>query len=110
MEQLFGYIRRNVKIAFKSVTFHYKQYVCFFVAVFVVQMFFGIITMSSDNSNDIEYMLVNKEYDYHLVLKDLNSAQYVTIINDEYTVFRNDHIHDVVRVKERDEPGAYDSK
>jgi len=110
VEQLLGYIRRNVKIAFKSVTFHYKQYICFFVAVFVVQMFFGIITMSSDNSNDIEYMLVNKEYDYHLVLKDLNSAQYVTIINDDYTVFRNDHIHDVVRIKERDEPGAYDSK
>jgi len=110
VEFIFSYIKRNVKIAFKSVIFHYKQYICFFIAVFVVQMFFGIITMSSDTSNDIEFKLVNEEYDYHLVLKDLNSAQYVTIVNDEYTVFKNDHVHDIVRTKQRDEPGSYDSK
>ncbi len=110
MEYITEYLKRNIKVAYKNVIFHYRQYICFFIAIFIVQLFFGIITISSDNSNDVEYAMLELEYDYHLMLKDLNATQFVTLVNDEYTVFTSDHVHDIVRYTERKEKGAVDPR
>lgn len=111
MEAFFRYLKRNVFLAFKSVFFHYKQYLCFFIALLLIQMFYGIITFAADNNNEIEYKRVVEEYDYHIVLKDLNSDQYLLMQNDHLTtVFKKDHIHDIARVYERDDPGTYNRK
>jgi len=60
--------------------------------------------MAADNNNDIEFNMINEEYDYHFILKDLNIDQYIFMIEDKYTVFRTDYIHDIVRTQERRTP------
>ena len=110
MIRLIKYLYRNVKLAFKSVIFHFKQYLVFFIALLIIQTFYGIITMASDNNNDIEFNMINEEYDYHFILKDLNIDQYIFMMEDKYTVFRTDHIHDVVRTQERRTPDLEGSK
>ena len=106
MGYIVSYLVRNIKLAFKSVRFHFSQYLCFFIALFVIQMFYGIITMASDNNNDIEWTMVQQEYNYHIVMKDLNTDQYLYMLDDKYTVFKRDYIHDIVNVVERTDPGT----
>ena len=106
MGSIVSYLVRNIKLAVKSVRFHFSQYLCFFIALFVIQMFYGIITMASDNNNDIEWDMVQTEYNYHIVMKDLNVDQYLYMLDDKYTVFKRDYIHDITEVVERTDPGT----
>lgn len=55
------------------------------------------MTVSADNNNNVEYQHVMENYDYHMVLKDLNEAQARYLINDEGTVFKSDVIFNVIR-------------
>ncbi|NLE12827.1 MAG: hypothetical protein GX628_04010 [Clostridiales bacterium] len=111
MEAFARYLRRNIVPAFKSVFYNYKQYMSFFMALIVIQMFYGIITFAADNNDEIEYRRVVEEYDYHILFKDLNYDQYLTMANDHLTtVFKKDQVHDIVRVYERDEYGTYNRK
>ncbi len=89
-----------MKIAFKSVFFNFKQYACFFAALFIVQMFYGLMSVSYANNNDVEYQHVTAEYDYHMVLRDLNVDQANYIFNDSGSVFKNDLIFKIVRTSE----------
>ena len=100
MESLFEYLSRSIKIAVKSVFFNFKQYVCFFVALFIIQMFYGLMSVSYANNNDVEYSHVTAEYDYHMVLRDLNPDQANYIFNDSGAVFKNDLIFKIVRYDE----------
>ncbi len=100
MENLFEYLKRNLTIAWKSVFFNFKQYLCFFVALFIVQMFYGLMSVSNANNNDVEYSHVNEEYDYHMVLRDLNVDQANYLFNDSGAVFKNDIVFDIVRYDE----------
>ena len=108
MGTVVSYLTRNIKLAVKSVKFHFSQYMCFFIALFVIQMLYGIITMASDNNNDIEWNMVQEEYNYHIVMKDLNVDQYLYMLDDKYTVFKRDYIHDIVNTVERTDPGTND--
>ncbi len=100
LEALFEYLTRSLKIAFKSVFFNFKQYACFFAALFIVQMFYGLMSVSYANNNDVEYQHVTAEYDYHMVLRDLNVDQANHIFNDSGSVFKNDLIFKIVRSDE----------
>ncbi|MBR3997211.1 MAG: hypothetical protein IKI93_02575, partial [Clostridia bacterium] len=100
MENLFEYLKRNLTIAWKSVFFNFKQYLCFFVALFIVQMFYGLMSVSNANNNDVEYSHVTEEYDYHMVLRDLNVDQANYLFNDSGAVFKNDIVFDIVRYDE----------
>lgn len=55
------------------------------------------MTVSADNNNNVEYQHIMENYDYHMVLKDLNEAQARYLINDEGTVFKSDVIFNVIR-------------
>lgn len=100
MEAFFEYLKRSVKIAFKSVFFSFKQYACFFAALFIVQTFYGMMSVSYANNNDVEYGHVTREYDYHMVLRDLNVDQANYMFNDSGSVFKNDMILKIVRYDE----------
>jgi len=97
LEKVFEYLRRSLSIAWKSVFFNFKQYSCFFIAIMIVQVLYGMMTISADNNNHVEYQHVTEQYDYHMVLKNLNEDQATYLINDEGTVFKSDKIFDVVR-------------
>ena len=100
LEKFFEYLKRSLTIAWKSVFFNFKQYSCFFIAIIIVQILYGLMTVSAQNNNRIEYEHVTEEYDYHMVLKDLNQYQAFYLINDEGTVFKSDIIFKVVRYDE----------
>ncbi|MBQ7715728.1 MAG: ABC transporter permease [Clostridia bacterium] len=81
MEALWEYLSRNLKIAWKSVFFNFKQYLCFFVALFIVQMFYGVMAISTSNNNVVEQKHVEEEYDYDLALYNLNEYQHNIVVN-----------------------------
>ncbi|MBR6917329.1 MAG: ABC transporter permease [Clostridia bacterium] len=86
MEALWEYLSRNIKIAWKSVFFNFKQYVCFFAAIFIVQMFYGIMAISTSNNDVVEQQHIEEEYyygdfKYDLALYNLNEYQHNIVVN-----------------------------
>ena len=63
----------------------------------IVQVLYGMMAISADNNNHVEYQHVTEQYDYHMALKNLNEDQATYLINDEGTVFKSDTIFNVVR-------------
>jgi len=63
-------------------------------------MFYGLMSVSNANNNDVEYSHVTSEYDYHMVLRDLNVDQANYLINDQGAVFKNDIVFEIVRAEE----------
>lgn len=66
------------------------------MAIVIVQVLYGMMTVSADNNNRVEYQHVMEEYNYHMVLKGLNEDQARYLIQDEGTVFKSDVIFEVV--------------
>lgn len=79
MGKLFKSMGRGIKLAFKTVTFHWKQYICFFIALLAMQVMFGIIVMSTSKSLDDYTETVQAQYDYHFALTNLTKSQRSTI-------------------------------
>lgn len=82
MDKFKDYLSINFNRAFKSVRFNYRQYLCFFVAVFVVQMFFWTLTFSTDTDRDNIRRVAEDNYEYHIIIRYMNGQQY-TILNNE---------------------------
>ena len=99
-------------MAFKSVKFNWKQYISFVAALFLIQSFFGMLTVSSDLNTAITEDIIYDEYDYDIVLLDLNYYQTIFLQNDELRVFASDHIYNIVRIVDRyhaaDDTTTYD--
>ena len=66
------------------------------MAIIIVQVLYGMMSVSADNNNNVEYKHVMEEYNYHMVLKGLNEDQARYLIKDEGTVFKSDVIFEVV--------------
>lgn len=80
--------------------FNFKQYLPFFIAIIIVQLLYGMMTVSNDNNNNVEYQHVMEEYNYHMVLKGLNSDQARYLIEDRGAVFKSDVIFQIVDSEE----------
>ncbi len=100
LEKVFEYLKRSLTVAWKTVFFNFGQYLCFFIAIMIIQVLYGMMTVSADNNNNVEYQHVTEEFNYHMVLKDLNQYQALYLVNDEGTVFKSDVIYEVVRQDE----------
>ncbi len=98
LEKVFEYLKRSLTIAWKSVFFNFKQYLCFFIAIIIVQVLYGMMSISNDNNNNVEYQHIMEEYNYHMVLKNLNRDQMQYLVEDEGTVFKSDVIFQVTAV------------
>ena len=70
-----NYLKRNIKLAYKSVVFHFKQYLCFYVALFIIQFLFGLVVMTTVNTNHMRKQEILEKYDYHVCLVGLTPAQ-----------------------------------
>lgn len=110
MEKISEYIEINFKLAYKSVTFHFKQFVWFYIAIFIVQSFLGIAVISSDiNQRNIENSISEKfDSDYVFYYMDTNQKYYLKKAADY--VFDNDYLFDIVRIKEYGEEKSRDYK
>ncbi len=58
------------------------------------------MTISADNNNVVEYNHISEQYDYHMVLQNLNEDQARYLIHNKGAVFKNDTIFEVVRADE----------
>ena len=92
-ERLIEYLKRSVKIAWKSIFFNFKQYVYFFVAIIIVQMFFGVLTISNGNNNKIESEKVAQTYDYHVLVTNANPAQRTALKSNGANVTSNGYVN-----------------
>ena len=99
--ELAEFLNKRIKHAVKSVFFNRAQYFCFFVAMFVVEIFCGLVVIASYNSARLEYKYVTERYPHHLELRNMNEDQYYYMENDIYTVFANQHIYDKLKVESR---------
>ncbi len=74
-------MKRSLNIARKSIFFNFKQYIYFFVALLIVQMFYGIMTISSYNNEVVERDSATEVYNYDVMLTHLNQSQYYKVKN-----------------------------
>lgn len=103
MSELVEYIRSNFKIAVKSVRFNYRKYLPFFAAVFIVGMLFGIILFSSDEASRTEREIIERDYDWHISLRDVNEDQYLYLAK---YASPNNRFKPIYEISERiDSPG-----
>ncbi|MCI8331930.1 MAG: ABC transporter permease [Clostridiales bacterium] len=95
-------LQTTITYAAKNVYGHKKEYLPFMIAVFVVQIIFGVISYCYFNNNRIDYQYASQDYDYHLELQNLNTGQYYSFINnDEYSTREGDSIYEIVKVIEK---------
>jgi len=99
-EKIFEYLRRSLTTAWKTVFFNFKQYACFFIAIMIVQVLYGMMTVSADNNNHVEYQHVTEEYNYHIVLRELNEVQAYYLLEKENPVFKSQKIFTIVDSEE----------
>lgn len=79
-----NYLKKNIKLAYKSVVFHFKSYMCFYAALFIIQFLFGLIVMTTVNTNQMREEEITEKYDYHLCLSGLNQAQHDYLKDKQY--------------------------
>ncbi len=70
---------RNMKNAFKSVTKDAKAYICFFVAVFALQVGFVTFALMTDTNIQYAKRTVTEEYSHHLEVVGLDQEQKVNL-------------------------------
>ena len=94
MGKLFRSLGREIKLGFKTVTFNFKQYFCFFVAILAMQIMFGIIIMSASNNMYQYEKKTLDDYDsydhgYHFAMTNLpeDARQYFAGKAREYESF-----------------------
>lgn len=84
MDRIKDYLSINFKRALKSVRYNYRQHLCFFVAVFVLQMFFWILTFSTDTDRDNIRQVTEDNYEHHIIIYNMNNQQYTILNNKVY--------------------------
>lgn len=85
-------LKRNLKGAFTTVKANFREYICFFLALILVQMLFCTTVITVNNGREVEKSVVaERGYDYHCVFTGLYSADVNRLISirDDYR-FRNE--------------------
>ena len=93
LEKFFDYLKRSLTIAYKSIFFNFKQYIYFFIELLIVQMFYGIMTISAYNNKVVERDSAVSEYNYDIMLSHLNESQYLKIKNYGGSEFSGDRYY-----------------
>lgn len=89
MDKLSEYIQNNFKLAYKSVTFHFKRFIWFYIALFIIQTMLGLISISSHiNSLNIRET-VSKEYSSQYVFYYMNTNQKLYLQKSARYIFKN---------------------
>ena len=83
MGRIFSGLWHEIKMAFKTVTFHFRQYFCFFLAILAMEVMFGIIVMSASNNMYQYEKSINDDYSYHFSLINLTEGQYNYFVENE---------------------------
>lgn len=67
--------KRNMKGAYKTIKSNFKEYLCFFMALIMVELLFGVMTVSFENNRKVEKEIITEAgYDYHGYLSGVKPA------------------------------------
>ncbi len=105
---MLNYIRRNIKLSAKSVFFNIRQYAWFFCAIILIQAFVATMSLAAFNNDRVGYELLSEEYDYHIVLKNINADQYLLLENDTSVKFERNRFFVIKDVIQHGENGSFD--
>ncbi|MBO5271047.1 MAG: hypothetical protein J6B77_09690, partial [Clostridia bacterium] len=72
---------RGLKHAWKNITYGYKSFLCFFIAMFICQSFCQTLILSNATNNRHVLDTVLLEYDYHFSVDDLTDSDTVLLGN-----------------------------
>lgn len=78
-----GNFRRNIKLAYKSVRFDMRSYLWFFAVLFIVQSIVSIFSLTFFNSRTAIVSSAEDNFNYHLILKNVNTDQYLSVYNGQ---------------------------
>lgn len=110
MERLTEYFETNFKLAYKSVTFHFKQFIWFYISIFIVQTLLGIVTVSADiNSKNMREDITDK-YTSHYVFYYMNTSQKYYLKGAAKYYFKENHFFDIKEIKEYGDESDSDYK
>ena len=79
---MFDYLRRNLKLAVKAVFQNRREYLSFFAAIFVLQIFFWLLTFSNVTNNRSSFEIIEATYSEHIIVENMNTEQSLTLHND----------------------------
>ena len=80
MEKWIYGFKTDMKMAIRTVKSGWKTYSAIFVAIFMIQMLFGIVGLSRDNSRMSERETIRADYDSHIILTSLADPDYHQIV------------------------------
>ena len=77
--------KRNMKAAFTTVKSNFKEYICFIIALLMVQMLFCTLVISLYNNETVEREKLHEAgFDYHVSFENLEAAD-LEILSKLYT-------------------------
>ncbi len=79
MEKLIAYLWRNVKYACKTVFSKFREYMPFFVALFIIQTIFFTVFITTATNYQNRYDKIHEEYDYDILIDGLTYNQYLSV-------------------------------
>ena len=95
--------RRDIRLARKNVFYDFRAFVWFFFAMFIIESFLSCATLSALNGKNAAYKSAEKNFDYHIAVKNANLAQYDLLANDLAAKYESVKYYDVVRCAAQDE-------
>ena len=99
MDKLLEYIETNVKLAYKAVTFHFKQYIWFYITLFIVQCMFGTVLITHNTASNVTKEQLSKAYDSHYMFYYLNTDQMLYLKRSSEYVFADEYIFDITHTE-----------
>ena len=76
MEKWINGIKTDIKLARRTVKSGWRTYLAVFIAVFLVQMLFGVIGLARENSRISERKTVYEQYDCHIELTRVYNSDF----------------------------------
>ncbi len=93
-------LKNNLRMARKSVFYDFRAYVWFFFALLIIQTFLSTVLLSCFNRDTAVNAVNEGEFDYHLAIKNVNTDQYLLLVNDTSTLYESGKFYDIVNVIE----------
>ncbi|MBR6708232.1 MAG: hypothetical protein IKL84_00980 [Clostridia bacterium] len=90
----FAELRRTAK----SILYSRREYLCFFLALLLVQILFWLILLSGLLNGALIRREAERLYDYHVEIIGLDSNQLALLENDPYTAFADEKVYTITKI------------
>jgi len=105
-----GRFKRDYIFAFKSVIYNFKNYLWFFIASLIIQTFISTMSLAAFNTPNAVGELAEAGYDYHVILKNVNSDQYLLMENGLPGAYSAGKYYEISDVMQYGATGEFDQR